>query len=737
MPVALFSLSLFISAALMFSVQPMVGKMLLPLVGGTPAGWIVAMAFFQLALLAGYALAYGMARLQARQHGVAYIALLALGAVSLPVSIAATAGQDTLNSLGTFHLLTLTVGLPFIALATSATTLQRLFSATHHKDAQDPYFLYAASNLGSFAGLFLYPLLVEPTLPLDAQTFGWAAGYGLLAVLGIVCITRIKSGGAMAAASTTDEAAAPLPWRQGLRWVIWAFVPASLLMGFTAFITRDLYSAPMIWVLPLGVYLLSFVIVFRHRPMVTSRGLAIPHLLAVTASLLVISASASVLRASLLPVIVHLLALGVIACAFHARLYEDRPVAAPRHLAVFYLLISVGGALAGLFNAFLAPVIFNQSLELPLVLLASVVLHAGWTRRMNIAAYTAVGVAVITAVGYVASIHFDPAAKFSFIITALMAVALGTFHPRTTFVCGLLLMGIFFHTTSENTLVRHRNFYGNIAIYDRPAPFTLPDGSRPTIRSLNHGTTLHGFQLLQGQNSLRPTSYYVPLQPVYQALQPRRVAVLGLGTGTLNCIAGPGTDTTFIEIDPAVVEAAQTYFTFLSGCNPGQQPRIILGDGRLEMQKLQDERFDLIVVDVFSSDYIPAHLMTREALQLYRDRLAPGGIIAIHISNNFFDLAPVLHAGAADSGMHIRLLENMRPGSVLEKPSRWVALGRTPEDTERLARMDARWMPLPLPDGTVRVWTDGYTNFMAVLEKDTFSLKPLKKLFAPLSEREN
>ncbi len=720
-----FSVALFLSAGLMFSVQPMVGKMLLPVVGGTPAGWIVAMAFFQLALLAGYAIAYGMTRLSPGRHGIAYVALLAIGLLVLPVAITTSGLDDTPGAWGTFFLLAATIGLPFLALSTTATTLQRLFAATPHPAARDPYFLYAASNLGSFAGLLLYPLLIEPNFDLGLQNTGWLWFYGVLIVLAAVCVFFI-SGQTTAehAENTETPPPAPLERQRVMRWVMWGFIPASLLMGYTSFITRDIYSAPLIWVLPLGIYLLTFVLAFRSPALITSSRLAMPHLVAVMISLVLITLATSIFRTSMLPVVLHLLALGVIAMTFHVRLYEDRPLANPAALATFYLSISLGGALAGLFNAFVAPFIFNQSLELPLILFVSLLFHPRLRAAINFPFFLAMAFTLLAIAGYVTMINIAPENTRAMLMMAVLAVVIGVGHPRAMLIAGLVLMGIYLHIAGEGTIARSRNFYGNIVVYDRPAPFKLPDGTVLNIRYINHGTTLHGFQVLNAANTLQPTSYYGAVQGIYDLMQPQRVAVLGLGTGTMHCLAGPNTATTFVEIDPAVIDAAYDYFTYLADCHPGKPARILTGDGRLEMQKLNGETFDMIAVDVFSSDYIPAHLMTREALALYIERLEPNGAILFHISNNFFDLAPALTLLAQDAGLDYRLMENMRVSSLFEKPSRWFIMSPSPALLERIAANDARWRLPPTIEG-LRLWTDDYTDYLGVLKPEAFALKTI------------
>ena len=720
--ISLFTLALFTSAALMFSVQPMIGKMLLPIVGGTPAGWIVAMAFFQMALLAGYTLAYGFSRLSARGHAVAYILTLALGGAFLPVVINAQDATETLDATGTFMLLAATIGLPFMALATTSTTLQRLFSSTNHPAAHDPYFLYAASNLGSFGGLLLYPFLIEPNFTLGQQSEGWFGFYAALVAMAIMCLLSLgQRGASVQDAAAHESTVAPLPLRRCLLWVACAFVPASLLMGYTSFITTDIYAAPLIWVLPLSIYLLTFVLAFRSPALMRAQTLQKWHVIAVAVSVILIILSASVLRTSLQPILVHLIGLGVIAMAFHLRLYEDRPLGSARQLAAFYLLISLGGALAGIFNAFIAPVAFNTSLELPLILLLSLLLNPQLRRRLQGMDYAALGFAVLAVAAFVISLKAQESSARSLLYICALSLAICICHPRVLLIAGALIFGAHLAFSDGDVIARERNFYGTVTIYDRDIKDKETGEKKYTVRFINHGTTLHGFQALSGPKSLKPGAYYWTLNELFYRHKPHKVAVLGLGAGSMYCFNKPNMEMTFIDIDPAVIDAAEKHFTYLKGCEINKPARIIQGDGRLELAKLKDEKFNLIAIDVFSSEYIPAHIATREALSMYMDRLAPHGIIIFHISNNFFDLAPVLAAAAKDAGLEYRLVERFKlKDTVLERPSRWFAMTKDASIFDDYTEFE--WKAPDYPD-TARMWTDDFTDYISIMRDDVFTFK--------------
>lgn len=730
--IPLFSFALFTSAALMFSVQPMVGKLLLPIVGGTPAGWIVAMAFFQLALLVGYGLAYALSRLTPRQHGIGYLVLLLGGVLFLPVTIQST-DHETLGAWGTFAILSIAVGFPFVALSTTSTTLQRLFGATGHPAASDPYFLYAASNLGSFAGLLLYPFLIEPALTLGAQTLNWKYVYLALIALAAVCVFTLRSSNVSAASETIETTpAAPIPLTQKLYWLALAFIPASLLMGYTSFITRDIYSAPMIWVLPLSLYLLTFVITFRTSPIVKSDRLTAWHLLSVMASMMLITLMENKLRTSMITIVFHLSAFMLIALGFHARLFENRPKDSNRHLAVFYLMLSVGGALAGLFNAFLAPVLFNQSLELPLVLLLSLFFHPAFSRSPNSAERFLQRFGFAGSVVFLILWQLELMQQEHLMGLAFLCIALTALHPRTLMFSGALFLLINLNSKSLDIIDRTRNFYGNLVVYERYIKDT-DTGQAYLTRHLKHGTTMHGFQIDDLEYRLKPVSYYGVIAPLFEDLAPKRTAVMGLGAGVMNCFGSEENEMTFIEIDPAVVDFAQKYFTYLSSCgNTEEMPRILLGDGRLEMQKLEGEKFDMIVMDVFSSDYIPAHLMTREAINLYLDRLSENGVILVHISNIFFNLEPPLAAIADELGLSVMALNNVTAEKFYHNASLWIAMARTPQDLERFPQHG--WEAVSRKEGT-KPWTDDYSDFIGALRRNPLAVLTKKQTSPPTLEK--
>ncbi len=700
----LFSFMLFLSAALMFALQPMVGKMLLPLVGGTPSGWIVALAFFQVMLLIGYFLAWVFSRFSVGGHGLLYIVTLGIGLLLLPLALDRRLITETSGPGDVFMLLTLTAGLPFIALSATSSTLQRLFTATGHAAARDPYFLYAASNLGSFCGLFLYPLFIEPHFTLPEQSQYWFYIYVLLMGLGVVCLLSVKGAPERKATS-----AQPSSWKQRGLWVALAFVPSSLLLGVTTHITTDVFSAPMIWVIPLGVYLLTFVVAFSKKPVVNYDAILKIQPVAVGAAVAFITLVSKDVKISWHSMLLHVAAFAVVAFMCHMRLAKSRPLADGRQLAEFYLMIALGGALGGLLNAFAAPVLFTQQIEYPLMMLASCLLHPGIRSIFSLgnSALLLTGSILMGVSAVLGKFNAGPEVlRASLLVGGFLMMLI---HPRAAIIGGaaaLLLTGIWF--SGEKPVVVARNFYGIIKVIDK-------EENTRHVRVLSHGTTIHGTQMQDPGYETAMTTYYTasgPLGTIFSLYNPKNIAVMGLGTGTVNCYSTSANAFTFFEIDPAVVEMAKTRFTYLERCHASRPPRIVLGDARLEFAKLENEKFDLIILDVFSSDMIPSHLLTREAMQLYMQRLTPRGLILFHTSNRYFTLEPVIAATARSLGLQNRHKFDSDAKDLGATRSKWMAVGR--KNASLLPLEDFGWVAVAAPEKN-RPWSDDYTNFLSAL----------------------
>lgn len=724
----LFSLTLFVSAALMFAVQPMAGRMLLPIIGGTPTGWIVTMAFFQVMLLAGYFLAHALSRLPAALHGFIFLVILAIGLIFLPARIVPDPTGNVPEAIGIFKMLAMTLALPFMAISATSSTLQRLFSASGHKEAKDPYFLYAASNLGSFVGLFAYPLLIEPLFGLRMQSYYWFYGYSMLIALIGLCL--IVPPATTAAYKTQSRAVRdktkPIDTVTKLKWVLYAFVPSSLLMSVSVHITTDIFSAPMLWVLPLGLYLLTFVLAFARRQWIPDSLLNRIQLIAVTfcvGFLIILTIS---LRMSWLGLFVQLFGFTICALMCHRQLVLLRPADSDRHLTSFYLYLSIGGALGGVLNAFVIPYVFDRLIEYPLFLIASLGLNPYFRERMTLVPKMYLGLGLVMTLVYVT---YLATGNEIFESLSIGGITSGMLVADFFLVCILLMFAtgarvasiglltlLFCHAVilPKNVLVTDRNFFGVIKISERPIAV---DGKKYTLRNLYHGTTLHGTQIMEEPLNTHLTSYYSeggPVGDIFNLYAPKNIAVVGLGVGSIFCYSTPENAFTFLEIDPAIVEMAQKHFTYIKDCAKGTPPRFIIGDGRIEMGKLKDEKFDLIVLDAFSSDTIPTHLLTVESFQEYKKHLTERGMILVNISNRYFNLAPVLFKNAHEAAMlgRVRLDNNHKRASYVT-PSFWAVFSTHENTLKPLDQME--WVSTGLQTG-LRPWTDDYTNLLSMLE---------------------
>ena len=735
-----FSFTLFLSAALMFALQPMVGKMLLPLVGGTPAGWIVTMAFFQAMLLAGYFLAHFLSRFPPRLHGILYVACLGAGCFFLPVGLAGTEVSDHAGPIDIFVLLSATVAIPFIAVSATSSTIQRLFMTTGHVHAEDPYFLYAASNLGSFTGLFLYPLAFEPAWGLAAQAQNWFYGFAALLALGVVCLTM---GGAKASAHKEKEGE-PVTNAQRLNWIVLAFMPSALLSAVTLHITTDVFSAPLIWVMPLAIYLLTFVVAFSRKQFFSMSDVARIHRLLVPVAVALVCVYNFNIRISVYTMFIHMVAFGAAALACHMLLAQSRPKGGGRQLTEFYLMMAIGGALGGALNAFVFPLLLDRLIEYPVLMALSVCLHPQFREKtalvpkmfMAMAGFSLfmylVFVSNAKSVLYATSLgQVNATMILADFILFTIALMLGT---SLRAACGGALVILFLYeaVVPSDIVSTTRNFYGVVRVFDRQQDI---NGEEQTVRFMYHGTTTHGLQVRSPALEKTPTAYFWgggPVGDIFALYNPKDVAVLGLGAGTLNCYTAPGRSFTFLEIDPAVRRVAESAFTFLSACKGDAPPEIVIGDGRLELARMKDRKFDLIFLDAFSSDTIPIHLLTLEAVKSYADRLSDGGILMFNLSNRYFMLASPLRKIAEELGMKSRIALDVTPRDVTyAADSLWMALA--PQNVSLSPLEDFGWAEFPLLD-EAQLWTDDYSNLLktmttvsAALKAQTLKMKKMKE----------
>jgi hypothetical protein len=751
LPLAVSTAALFVSAFLLFLVQPLQARLVLPLLGGSPAVWNTCMVFFQAMLLLGYTYAHLLpAWLGTRWHALLHLGVLATPALVLPIALPA-GWAPPVESTPVFWLLALlfvTVGLPFFCLATSAPLLQRWFVTTGHPAAHDPYFLYGASNLGSILALVSYPAVVEPLFALASQSRLWTVGYGIYCVLAVGCaVAAWFSPRKPVAVTDVPMPSAPMPavtpvtWSRRARWVLLAFVPSSFMLSVSTYLTTDVAPIPLLWVLPLTVYLLTFVLVFARKPPIPHGVILrwMPLVVIVVLVLLLTEATEPLV----LLLVLHLLALFWIGMLCHGELARDRP--ATGHLTEFYLLLSVGGVLGGMFNALLAPRIFTSITEYPLVLMLACFLRPapvlekavpapslkkrrgkpetrptaapGALRVLDVALPALVGCVTVGLVLTFQSMGINPGPESVAVMFAAPLVVCYLFKDRPVrFALGvtaILLASTLYNGVRGHSLLAARSFFGAHRVTEDPLLH---------FRDLYQGTTLHGRQDLVRPRE--PLTYYHragPIGQVFSALggdgDIHRVGVIGLGCGTLSCYAKPGQEWTFYEIDPVVIDIATKsgLFTYFDECEraAGFRPNIVPGDGRLTLARA-DAKYDVLVIDAFSSDSIPLHLLSREALAMYLAHLSDDGVLAFHVSNGYVDLEPVLGdlAGDADPPL-ICLGQSYRLSTDQEfvagyKSSDWVVMVRKGAVREKL-RGD--WHRLEKRPGR-RVWTDDYSNLL-------------------------
>lgn len=718
----LYAGALLLSALLLFWVQPLFTKMVLPRFGGAPAVWTTASMFFQIALLAGYLYAHVVSRwLDFKQQALLHLALLAAVFGALPIGLdgasAAEAAREPVRAL--LWLLTACLGLPFFAVAATAPLLQRWFSHTLHTEAADPYFLYSASNLGSIAALLGYPVVIEPLLGLVEQGWAWTLAYALLAALIATCALNAwhYRRNAVAEPAIGLPAETVLTWPQRSRWMLLAFAPASLLLGVTQHISAEIAAVPLLWVIPLLLYMLTYVNAFARRPPLRHAwmtGLQPP--------LVMLLALVWILNTYFSVFLLHLAVFFVTAQMCHGELAQQRPHTA--HLTEFYLCVALGGALGGAFNAIVAPLVFDSIMEYPLVIGLACMLRP--TAREGAAAlrWTDILWPLALAAAYALAViaGYRPLEHGGFaILVYLEIIGLALYLSRVRPISfGLMAIVIIvaspiLHSPDE-ILVRHRSFFGvHSVLKDKSGKFHV----------LLHGITIHGAQYLAPGKRLEPTTYFhrdSPLGQLFHALGKadrfRRVAAIGLGVGTAACYRKPGQDWTFFELDPMVAKIATDprYFSFLEECAP--DAKIVMGDGRLSLGAAPDGHFDLIIIDTFSSDAIPVHMITREALALYLAKLRTGGVVMFHITNQYLDLEPVLARIAADAGVAA-----LKPGPRMSIPpddrfgqmeSSWIAMARSREMLAALEDEEG-WRTLEAVSAA-RLWTDDFSNILGALK---------------------
>jgi hypothetical protein len=729
----IFTLAVFLSAALLFAVEPMFGKMVLPLLGGSPAVWTTCMLFFQGALLLGYFYAHSLPKwLGLRRHTILHLVLLGLCLLLLPISVEASAWSLRLEhpNLWLLSVLTISLGAPFVLLSSTGPLLQVWFSRTAHPAADNPYFLYAASNAGSLLGLLSYPFLIEPTITLYGQRRLWSVGYLVLVLLVALSATYLRAGARSLLPLRESATAAPrIRTRTMVRWTLLAFVPSSFFLALTTYITTDIAAVPLLWVIPLVLYLLSFTIVFGRRVWISQSVLVRWQPIGLIALAVIDFWGPSASGPWLLPL--HLLVFFVTALVCHGELATTKPP--PSRLTDFYLCLAVGGVLGGIFNALVAPAVFDSVLEYPLTILIACAVRP-WPAAQpssNRVRWWELALIVAACAVLVWTRLSDPdrpatvAVLISSAVVAMVCLRMSRDPARFTFAIGLVVIAAMITTGARSgILLKERNFFGVREVRE---------DTQKRLRWLMHGTTNHGAQSIDPAKRREPVTYYHragPIGDVFRSFPPipgRKVAVIGLGAGGLAAYAGAGEEWTFYEIDPDIARVAgdTSYFTYLR--DTPARVRVVLGDGRLSLAEAPDHYYDIIVVDAFSSDAIPTHLVTLEALSVYRSKLAEPGVIAWHLSNRYLDLEPVLARFIREARVSGLIRTDIDRTPELESngyPTVWAAIASNPSQLGAL-RNDSRWRPLRIREG-VGLWTDDFSNIFSVFIWSVPRMAPLK-----------
>jgi hypothetical protein len=788
-----FALTMFFSAALIFILQPMFARMTTPLLGGSPAVWNTSMVFFQAALLVGYAYAHSLARLASlRTQVIVHGLVLLAGCIALPIAVSGLFGppNPAAPAAWLFGVLAASVGLPYAAASATAPLLQAWFARSGRADAQDPYYLYAASNLGSLLGLIAYPVALEPLMGLSAQRVGWSGAYVALAALVALCGVLAIACKGPASAPQTETGSAGLAqaptdarglWMQRLYWMGAAAVPSSLLLGVTSHISTDVASAPFLWVAPLALYLLTFVLAFARSTqwLATPAGVLFPAALA--ALIFTFSYVGFVITLS-----AHLIGFFLAALVCHFALANSRPPAA--RLTEFYMWVSTGGVIGGALTALVAPLVFNDVFEYPLALAAAaaflpraatalprwattalLLAVAGAASMFLVEAFTASatpiqsgesqvqtflanedflkGAAVAVLGGLAIAAAFLPRLAAALALSAIVCLLILTYvftqnqylgelpvllslgaagaaifanRSQPLLVAAMVLVAFAMvridRASGQNLVFQERSFFGVTRVQTVPRP----DGD---VRLMVHGTTTHGAQYVTGPRQTEPLAYYSPMTGLGAAMvqaiarkEASHIGLIGLGAGSSACHRRPQDRVSIYEIDPKVVRmSTQTgIFTYVPECAP--DARVLTGDGRLMIEQEPDGGLDVIVVDAFSSDAVPAHLLTREAIRGYMRKLSPGGVVILHLSNRNLDLETEAALVVREEGLGALWANtdgvSIDEGDFTAYATTTMVIGRDQASVEAL-NLGPEWGPTAPIEG--RAWSDDYVNFIRPL----------------------
>lgn len=732
----LFAVAIFTSASLVFLVQPMVTKLVLPLLGGSPSVWNTSMVFFQAALLVGYLYAHLLQRVRTlKLQALIHLGLLLLAGLSLPLQVSAVLGDPDPATpvIWLLATLALSIGAPFAILSATAPLLQAWFARVRagHADGGNPYVLYAASNLGSFLALLAYPVIIEPLASLSSQQAGWTAGYAVFIALvcGLAVVVWRERAMRSVSADGPLQASAPIPWLRKLVLILLAAAPSSLMLGVTSHLSTDVASAPFLWVAPLALYLLTFVIAFQARPWIP-----LPVTLIIQAAFVAAIACLVGMNTGewVMLLLLHLAGFFFTTLMCHQQMAVRRP--APDRLTEFYLLLSIGGVVGGAFTALVAPVVFDTVMEYPLVMVL-VCLARPWgegapSKREIILTVAGVVIAAFPPLLF-EMMRYSPEFRGMFSDIGLTMTAQLVLGGAA--ICAFLLRDralLFTLVVAVMTLSGHhigrgydwslsdRSFFGVLRVANTPDP-----KMGGAVHVLMHGTTLHGAQARADDFRCRPTMYYAPTTPLGQSaelVQARgasaKIGVVGQGSGAMAAYKRAGDELTFFEIDPMVDRLARdpAWFTFISECADGPV-RTVLGDARLTLATEARGSYDLLIIDAFSSDAVPTHLLTIEAIAGYLKLLKPDGVVVLHLSNRNLEITLPAVAAARQLGaaeLHQIYIEHPDSAEMAEASTEALVISPTAEGLADF-RADGRWRKLA--PTKVRPWTDDYVNLFGAL----------------------
>lgn len=697
----------------------MVGKMVLPSLGGAAAVWTTCVLFFQLMLLLGYVYAHLLARMEDVRKQMSVHAIILLTPLAfLPIRFSAAASEAfSLHPVGQLlAALMTTTAIPFFVVSTTAPLVQRWFSRTTHRDSTDPYFLYSASNAGSLLALISYPFLVEPRLGVAAQSQLWFWGYlGLLAML---AMTAAALGGPPApqpAAVSQADRRNPA-WTQRLYWVGASFVPSALMLAVTNHVAANVGSTPFLWIVPLALYLTTFIFAFAQRARFSSRRVSRIVPLVLLAIFPLVATEGAPPGLSWIVIAAHLVLLFVGALLCHTRLAESRPE--PRQLTEFYLWVAVGGVLGGVFTAIAAPLFFSTVVEYPLLVATLPFFRGGSIEKSQFLIAAGIALAIfVTWVVFRATGLDSNTEAVALAHTALVFTGykLRKHTQRFAALFAVLMLAYTLilpgYLEGANRIYVGRDFFGVKKILDEPTTH---------LRKLFHGDTIHGIESTDSDHAGVPLSYYYPggsVSDVFQMMQERgtrqRIGVVGLGAGTVAAYADARQHVTFYEIDPSIEPIARRYFTFLHRC--AARCDVVVGDGRLQLAREPDASFDLLFLDAFSSDSIPMHLLSREALQMYLAKLRADGVLLFHVSNRYLNVEELVKALVREAGL--AALSRFDDAGDLRRIGKTsashVVAARRPEDLDALSARPA-WRAVEL-SGDLKPWTDDYSNLLGLI----------------------